>query len=158
MARLWEAVARFKRGILLDEMAAPSTPSSGQMALYSNTSGVPYVKDDAGNTSSLANNIPIPFYIDGTISTGIKNPEFIAPVAMTIISMLGRCGTSSVGTVYRPSKNGGSADGTASSATTTSVVTTAQSLSLAAGDRLALNITTAGTSTNLSVTFWARVT
>ena len=101
--------------------------------------------------------VPIPFYIAGALSTGVKLPEFIAPVAMTVVSMKGRCNSGS-GAVYRPSKNGGTSDGTASAATGTTVITTTQSVSLAAGDRLALNITTASTGSDLSVTFWAKVT
>lgn len=98
---------------------------------------------------------PVVVYLTGTVTTGTKTPEFIAPVACTVVSMLGRCNSGS-GAVYRPSKNAGTADGTASASTGTSVVTTSQSLSLAAGDRLALRVTTAG-GTDLSVTFWVRV-
>jgi hypothetical protein len=100
---------------------------------------------------------PVPFFVSGTVTAGLKSPEFIAPVACTVVSMYGRCGSSSSGTTYRPAKNGGSTDGTLSASTTTTTVPTAQSLALAAGDRLALRVGTAGTSNDLSVTFWVRV-
>ena len=97
----------------------------------------------------------IPFHISGSLTTGVKTAEFIAPFAMTITSMRGRV-SAGTGVTYRPSKNGGSADGTTSASTTTTVVNTAQSLSLAAGDRLTVNVVNAGTGgANLSVTFGA---
>jgi hypothetical protein len=97
----------------------------------------------------------IPFHVSGSLTTGVKTAEFIAPFAMTVTSMRGRCAAGS-GATYRPSKNGGTADGTTSAATGTTVVTTAQSVSLAAGDRLTVNVVNAGTSaSDLSVTFGA---
>lgn len=101
-------------------------------------------------------NLAVPFYISGTLTTGVKLPEFIAPVAMTVTSMKGRCATGSSAT-YRPSKNGGTSDGTTSASTGQTVITTAQSVSLAAGDRLGLNVVAAGTGSDLSVTMWISV-
>lgn len=100
--------------------------------------------------------IPIPFHITGSQTTGVKLPEFIAPVAMTVTKAYARCNSGS-GTAMRPSKNGGSSDGTILSSIGTSSVTNSQSVSLAAGDRLTVNVTTAGTGSDLSVTFWAKV-
>lgn len=103
--------------------------------------------------------VPVTIYVSGTLSTGVKKPVFIAPEAMTIVKMVGICDSGTgTGCTYRPSKNKGSSDGTTSAATLTSPVTTSQSLSLAAGDRLGLNVVSAGTNAaDLSVTFWARV-
>ena len=100
--------------------------------------------------------LPIPFHIPGSLSTGVKTPEFIAPVDMVVEEMRGRCSAGSSVT-YRPVKNG-STNGTTSASTGTSVVTTSQSLSLAAGDRVQLEIVNAGSGgTDLSVTMWVRV-
>jgi hypothetical protein len=108
------------------------------------------------NYVDTTNNLAVPFYISSTLTTGVKLPEFIAPVAMTLKSMSGRCATGSSAT-YRPSKNGGSADGTTSASTGQTVITTSQSVAFAAGDRLGLNIVAAGTGADLSVTFWVSV-
>lgn len=101
--------------------------------------------------------IAIPFHITGALSTGVKLPEFIAPVACTVVDMKGRCNSGASAT-YRPSKNGGTTDGTTSASTGTTVVSTSQSVSLAAGDRLGINIVAAGTGSDLSVTMWANIT
>ena len=100
--------------------------------------------------------VPIPFHITGSASTGVKKPVFIAPVSLTVVSMHAVADSGS-GTAVRPSKNGGTSDGSILSSIGTSVVTNSQSLSLAAGDRLGVNVTTAGSGSDLSVTFWARV-
>lgn len=101
--------------------------------------------------------VPIPLFINGDLDTGVVKPEFIAPVDMRVEKMLARAKTGS-GVQYRPSKNGGTADGTESALTGQTVVTTTQSLDLAAGDRLTVNVTNAGTGEDLSVTFWAEIT
>lgn len=102
--------------------------------------------------------VPVPLFINGGLTTGVVKPEFIAPVPMRVEIMLGRCGSGS-GVNYRPSKNGGTSTGTTSADTGTSVVTTSQNVTLAAGDRLTVNVTDAGSSAaDLSVTFWAEIT
>lgn len=100
--------------------------------------------------------VAIPFFIASTLTTGVKLPEFIAPVAMTVTNAYARLNSGS-GAAIRPSKNGGTTDGTILSSIGTTVVNNSQSVTLAAGDRLALNITTASGS-DLSVTFWANIT
>ena len=101
--------------------------------------------------------IPIPFAVAGAITTGVKKPVFIAPVAMTIVDMRTVLDAGS-GVAVRPSKNKGTSDGTQKTGITTSTSSTAQTLSLSAGDTLGINVTNAGTSaSDLSVTFWARV-
>lgn len=101
--------------------------------------------------------IPIPFHLTSTQTTGVKLPEFIAPVAMTVVACYARANSGS-GSAVRPSKNGGTGDGTILSSIGTSAVNNAQSVSLAAGDRLGINVTTAGTGSDISVTFWANIT
>lgn len=100
---------------------------------------------------------PVSFHIPGTLTTGVRTPEFLAPVACTVVSMKGRVSAGSAVT-YRPVQNAAT-NGTTSASTSTSVVTTSQSLSLAADDRLRLEIVSAGSGgTDLSVTFWLKVT
>lgn len=102
--------------------------------------------------------IAIPFHVSGIIVTGIKTPEFIFPVACTLVDMRTRLNAGTGTTTVRPSKNGGATDGTAGNVTT-STASTSQSLAFAAGDRLQLNVTAVGTApTDLSVTFWANIT
>lgn len=96
----------------------------------------------------------IPFFVSGTLTTGVKTPEFIAPFAMTITAMYARCNSGS-GAAVRPSKNGGTTDGTILSSIGTTVLNNSQSIALAAGDRLTVNVTTAGTGADMSVTFKA---
>lgn len=102
---------------------------------------------------------PVTWYIGGTITGGTKDPVFIAPVACTVVKMLGMTASGTTCT-YLPIKNGGAAgggsDGTTSAATGTTPVTTTQSLALAAGDRLQLKVSVAA-GTNLSVTMWVQV-
>ncbi len=100
---------------------------------------------------------PISYHFPGAVSTGLKTPEYLAPVAMEITLMYGRVSAGS-GVTYRPVKNGAT-NGTTSGATGTTSVSTGQSLSLAAGDRLQLEVVNAGSgASNLSVTTWAKVT
>lgn len=97
--------------------------------------------------------MPIAYHIQGSLTTGVKTPEFICPVAGTISPMRGRCSAGS-GATYRLVKNGASNMNT-SSATGTTVVSTTLSTNntVAAGDRVQLEIVSAGTgATDLSVT------
>lgn len=109
------------------------------------------------SVGAIGYGVAIPFHVTGALTTGVKKPEFIAPVAMTVVDMKARCGSGASAT-YRPSKNGGTTDGTTAAVTGTTVVSTTQSLTLAAGDRLGINVVAAGTGADLSVTFWATVT
>lgn len=111
-----------------------------------------------GGGSALSVDTPyrtlaIPFHIQGTLTTGVKTPEFICPVAGTISPMRGRCSAGS-GVTYRLVKNGSSNMDTSSS-TGTSVVSTTLSTNttVAAGDRVQIEVVNAGTGgTDLSVT------
>lgn len=116
---------------------------------------------ESGGVLSIGANyrsIAIPFYIAGSVTTGVKLAEFIFPVAATVVDMRCRLNAGSGTTTVRPSKNAGTTDGSTQNVTTTSA-STAQSLSFAAGDRLTLNVTAVGTTpSDLSVTMWANIT
>lgn len=117
-----------------------TSPGSGQLAV-------------SANYRSIA----IPFYIAGSVTTGVKLAEFIFPVAATLVDMRCRLNAGTGTTTVRPSKNGGASDGTAQNVTTSSA-STSQSVSFAAGDRLTINVTAVGTTpSDLSVTMWANI-
>jgi hypothetical protein len=100
---------------------------------------------------------PIAFHLPGAQTTGTKTPEFLCPWAGTITMMRGRASAGSSGATYRPVLNG-SVAGTTAAATLTTVVATSQSVSVAVGDRVALNVVSAGTgATDLSVTMSVEV-
>lgn len=111
---------------------------------------------DIVRKADLAYSVAIPFFLTGTVTTGVKLPEFIAPVAMTVVAMYARANSGS-GSAIQPAKNG-TGTGTTLSSIGTSAVNNSQSISLSAGDRLGVNVTTAGTGSDISVTFWANVT
>lgn len=97
--------------------------------------------------------VPVAFHVQGALTTGVKTPEFIAPFAGTITPMQGRCSAGS-GVTYRLVKNG-SSNMTTSGSTGTTVVSTTVSTNntVAAGDRVQIEVVNAGTSgTDLSVT------
>lgn len=95
--------------------------------------------------------VPVSFHIAGTLTTGVKIPKFICPVAGTIDSMRGICGSGANAT-YRVKVNG-STNGTTSAVTTTSVVTTSSlAVSVSAGDYVQIEVVAAGTGVDLSVT------
>lgn len=132
------------------------TSSAGVHAVGAGT-GLTVVTDSV-SVSANYRSIAIPFYIAGSLTTGVKTPEFIFPVACTLVDMKGRIASGSNAT-YRPSKNGGSSDGTTSASTSQSTISTSQNVSFVAGDRLSLNVVSAGTDgADLSVTFWANIT
>lgn len=116
--------------------------------------------DNGSGVLSISANyrsIAIPFFIAGATTTGVKLPEFIFPVAATLVDMRHRLNAGTGTTTIRPSKNGGSSDGTTSNVTTTAG-NQSQSVSFSAGDRLTLNVTAVGTTpSDLSVTFWANI-
>jgi hypothetical protein len=113
---------------------------------------------DLVRKADLTNSVAIPFFLSSTVTTGVKLPKFVAPVAMTVVDMYAILNAGSGTTTIRPSKNGGSSDGSTLNVTTSSGHTT-QSLSLAAGDTLTVNVTAVGTTpSDMSVTFWANVT
>lgn len=112
--------------------------------------------DDGSGVLSVAaafRTVPIAFHIGGTLTTGVKTPEFISPVAGTITPMRGRCSAGS-GVTYRLVKNGSSNMDTSSSTGTTVVSTTlSTNNTVSAGDRVQIEVVSAGTGgTDLSVT------
>jgi hypothetical protein len=112
--------------------------------LTDNGSGVINVDQDCRT-------VPIAFHVSGTVTTGVKKPKFICPVAGTIDSMRGVCDSGASAT-YRVKKNG-STNGTTSASTGTSVVTTSSlGISVSAGDYIQIEVVAAGTGVDLSVT------
>jgi hypothetical protein len=100
--------------------------------------------------------MPIAFHIAGTLSTGVKQPRFMTPIACTLVNSRAYAGGGS-GVTYRLVKvSGGSTTTSNTSATVgNAVVTTALTTvtSLAVGDTLQVEIVSAGTSgADLSVT------
>ena len=144
--------------VRIREQSAPGTPPSGELSIYAKTDNKLYCKNDAGSEIDLTrqNFLAVPFFISGSLTTGVKLPEFLAPIAnLTVVSMFARLNSGS-GAAVRPSKNGGTADGTILSSIGTTTLNNSQSITLAAGDRLGVNVTTAAGS-DLSVTFWVSV-
>jgi hypothetical protein len=47
----------------------------------------------------------IPFHVSGSLTTGVKTAEFIAPFAMTVTSMRGRCAAGS-GATFQERRHG----------------------------------------------------
>lgn len=105
------------------------------------------------NQTAAFRTIAIPFHIQGTLTTGVKTPEFICPVSGSVTPMRGRCSAGS-GVTYRLVKNGSSNMDTSSSTGTTVVSTTlSTNNTVSSGDRVQLEIVSAGTGgTDLSVT------
>lgn len=139
VANITAGVALTKTGNTLDVDAA--------------TQSVPGYLSAADKTKIDALEMPIPFHISGTLSTGVKFPRFIAPVACTLVNSRAYAGGGS-GVTYRLVKNGATA-GNTSATVGAAVVTTALSTvtSLAVGDTLQVEIVSAGTSgAELSVT------
>lgn len=93
--------------------------------------------------------LPLPFYIPGGIPPGVRIPCFISPLAGTLSAMRGVCASGS-GATYRMVLNGTAL--TTSAPTGTSVVQTTLSIAIAVGDQLQLEVVSAGTGHDLSVT------
>lgn len=117
------------------------------------TQSVPGYLSAADKTKIDAIHMPIAFHISGTLTTGVKQPKFVAPVACTLVNARAIAGGGS-GVTYRLYKNG-TTTGNTSASVGSSVVTTSLSTvtSLAVGDYLQVEIVSAGTSgADLSVT------
>lgn len=117
------------------------------------------VKDGGITQAKLAVNaikMPIAFHLAGSLSTGVKFPRFISPVACTLVNARAYAGGGS-GVTYRLVKNSGGTvtNGNTSGTVGASVVATTLTTvtSLAVGDTLQVEIISAGTSgADLSVT------
>jgi hypothetical protein len=114
------------------------------------------LSDNGSGVLSIAaafRTFPIAFHLQGSLTTGVKTPEFISPVAGTVTPMRGRCSAGS-GVTYRLVVNGSTNMDTSSSTGTTVVSTTlSTSNTISAGDRVQLEVVNAGTGgTDLSVT------
>lgn len=139
VANITAGVALTKTGNTLDVDAA--------------TQSVPGYLSAADKTKIDALEMPIPFHIAGSLSTGVKFPRFISPVACTLVNARAYAGGGS-GVTYRLVKNGattGNTSATVGAAVVTTALTTVTSL--AVGDTLQIEIVSAGTSgADLSVT------
>ena len=140
-------------GVSTITTSAPLAKSGNTLSISAATTS------DAGSMSATdktkidALRMPISFHISGTLSTGVKQPRFISPIACTLVNARAYAGGGS-GVTYRLVKNG-STNGNTSATVGAAVVTTSLSTvtSLAIGDVLQVEIVSAGTSgADLSVT------
>jgi hypothetical protein len=130
--------------------------SGNTLSVVAATQSVPGYLSASDKTKLDALQMPISFHIAGTLSTGVKQPRFISPVACTLVNARAYAGGGS-GVTYRLVKNG-STNGNTSATVGAAVVTTSLSTvtSLAVGDTLQVEIVNAGTSgADLSVTIEA---
>lgn len=133
--------------------SAPLDLTANVLTISAATTSAAGSMSAADKTKIDALEMPISFHIAGTLTTGVKQPRFISPVACTLVNARAYAGGGS-GVTYRLVKNG-STSGDTSASVGNAVVTTAQSTvtSLAVGDILQIEIVSAGTSgADLSVT------
>lgn len=137
-----------------------SITASAPLDLTSNVLTIAAATTSAAGSMSAADKVkidalemPISFHIAGTLSTGVKQPRFISPVACTLVNARAYAGGGS-GVTYRLVKNGttnGNTSGTVGNSVVTTALTTVTSLAI--GDILQVEIVSAGTSgADLSVT------
>jgi hypothetical protein len=132
---------------------APLDLTSNVLTIVPATTSVAGSMSAADKTKIDGLRIPISFHIAGTLSTGVKQPRFISPVACTLVNARAYAGGGSA-VEYRLVKNGAT-NGNTSASVGAAVVTTSLSTvtSLAVGDTLQIEIVSAGTSgADLSVT------
>jgi hypothetical protein len=140
-------------GVSTITTTAPLSKSGNTLSISAATTSAAGSMSAADKTKIDALEMPIPFHIAGSLSTGVKFPRFISPVACTLVNSRAYAGGGS-GVTYRLVKNGATA-GNTSATVGAAVVTTALSTvtSLAVGDTLQVEIVSAGTSgADLSVT------
>ena len=151
VANITDGVALTKTGNTLDVDAA-SAVQPGYMSStdFSKLANLPSLTS-ASTTTRLF--MPIAFHISGTLSTGIKAPRFIAPVACTLVTSRAYANAGSAVT-YRLVKNTSTVSGTSATVAQSVVATTLTTVtSLAQGDILQIEIVSAGTSgADLSIT------
>ena len=151
VANITAGVALTKSGNTLDVDAA-SAIQPGYMSStdFSKLANLPSLTS-ASTTTRLF--MPIAFHISGTLSTGIKAPRFIAPVACTLVTSRAYANAGS-GVTYRLVKNTSTVSGTSATVAQSVVATTLTTVtSLAQGDILQIEIVSAGTSgADLSIT------
>jgi len=132
---------------------APLQKSGNTLSIDAATTSAAGTMSAADKTKIDALEMPISFHIAGTLSTGVKQPRFISPVACTLVNARAYAGGGS-GVTYRLVKNG-STNSNTSATVGAAVVTTSLTTvtSLAVGDTLQIEIVDAGTSgADLSVT------
>lgn len=101
--------------------------------------------------AAITDLFPIPFHFPGAASAGVKTPVFISPWSGTILLSRFVAGTAGASTVFRVRKNGAQITGTPS-AFTASVQSVNHNVAVAAGDTIQIEVTTAGTASDLSIT------
>jgi hypothetical protein len=140
-------------GVSTITTTAPLSKSGNTLSISAATTSAAGSMSATDKTKIDALEMPIAFHISGSLSTGVKFPRFISPVACTLVNSRAYAGGGS-GVTYRLVKNGATA-GNTSATVGAAVVTTALSTvtSLAVGDTLQVEIVSAGTSgAELSVT------
>jgi hypothetical protein len=86
----------------------------------------------------------ITFFVSGTLASTSEGGLWVAPRDIRIINMRARARSLTTGGTIRPQVNAAT-NGTTSGTLTTSLASTAQSLTMVAGDFIRLNVVTAGT-------------
>jgi len=135
---------------------APLQKSGNTLSIDAATTSAAGTLSAADKSKLDALRMPISFHIAGTLSTGVKAPRFISPVACTLSSARAYANAGS-GVTYRLVLNGSTNSNTSASVGQSVVTTTLSTVtSLAVGDVLQVEIVNAGTSgADLSVTIEA---
>ena len=151
VANITDGVALTKTGNTLDvDPASALQPGYMSSADFSKLANLPSLTS-ASTTARLF--MPIAFHISGALSTGVKAPRFIAPVACTLVTSRAYANAGS-GVTYRLVKNTSTVSGTSATVAQSVVATTLTTVtSLAQGDILQIEIVSAGTSgADISIT------
>lgn len=143
-------------GVSTITVNAPLTKSGNAISISAATTSAAGTLSAADKTKIDTLELPISFHIAGTLSTGVKQPRFMTPVACTLVNARAYAGGGS-GVTYRLVKVSSGVTTTSNTSATVgnAVVTTALTTvtSLAVGDTLQVEIVSAGTSgADLSVT------
>ena len=135
---------------------APLQKSANTLSIVAATTSVAGSMSAADKTKLDALRMPISFHIAGTLTTGVKAPRFISPVACTLSTARAFANAGSAVT-YRLVLNGSTNSNTSASVGQAVVATSLTGVtSLAVGDVLQIEIVSAGTSgADLSVTIEA---
>jgi len=135
---------------------APLQKSANTLSIVAATTSVAGSMSAADKTKLDALRMPISFHIAGTLTTGVKAPRFISPVACTLSTARAFANAGSAVT-YRLVLNGSTNSNTSASVGQAVVATSLTGVTaLAVGDILQVEIVSAGTSgADLSVTIEA---
>ena len=135
---------------------APLQKSGNTLSIDTATTSAAGTLSATDKTKLDALRMPISFHIAGTLSTGVKSPRFISPVACTL-SIARAYANAGSDVTYRLVLNGSTNSNTSGNVAQSVVSTTLTTVtSLAVGDVLQVEIVSAGTSgADLSVTIEA---